>query len=191
MKRLLLIAVLCLAAAPVEASTFIVQDGQYEVYGDFGNFGITGSISFGYTGGSVNPGAYDPDYGPYYGYQVTVRANNDGIVQDCSFSQTQSMCGRFLHNHPQFFLSDFDGDGMSLLTISTAVLTTNMTLSPLFIEVDLPPGFILAAGVPEPSTWIMLLIGFALLSMVKGNDRQPLRRVWRLLERLKHVPDVA
>ena len=38
MKRLLLIAALCLASAPVEASTFVVQDGQYIVLGDFSNY---------------------------------------------------------------------------------------------------------------------------------------------------------
>ena len=190
MKRLLLLAVLCLAAAPVEANTFIVQDGQYEVYGDFGSFGISGTISEITEYVAPNPGIYDPDNGPYYGYQLSVRANTDGVVQDCFFSQTMSMCGRNLRNQPHFFLSDFNGDGMELLTISSAIFATNMPNPELRIEVSLPAGFTIAA-VPETSTWLMMLIGFALLSMVKRDYRQPLRRVRGLVERFKHVPNVA
>jgi len=186
--RFLLLAMLCLFGAPAHA--VFLQPGQYQVYGDFGDFGITGTLYASVGFAEVVPGTYNPDTGPYYGYQMTVRANSDAIVQSCFFSQTQSMCGRFLHNSPNFFLSDFNGDGMELLTISGGVSTTNMTTPELFIEVSLPPGFVLASSIPEPSTWLMMLIGFAGLMIVR-NDRQPLRRVRRLLQRLQQKPHIA
>ena len=130
--RFLLLAALCMFGSPVKAEIFHVQDGLYEVYGNFGGGIInTGSVSYMTTGfATINPGTYDPDNGPFFGYQITVRAN-DGIVQACSFSQTMSMCERALHNQPFFNLLDIDGDGIASLFISSSVLTTNMTMPPL------------------------------------------------------------
>jgi len=187
--RFLLLAVLCLFAIPAKAEVFHVQNGQYVVFGDFGEWGIRGSI--GYTFGvHLNPGIYDPNNGPFFGYDVTVRVN-DGIVQECFFSQTMSMCGRNVALPMAFNVSDFEGDGTGFLNVSGVVRATNMTVSEFDMYVSLPAGYTIAA-VPEPSTWIMMLIGFlGIALMVKLNKRQPLRRVGRLPERLQHDPRIA
>src|ERR1700722_12959307 len=152
----------------VRAETFQVTPGQYYVVGDFpviGSFGfITGSLSYSIVGGGTPlPGLpYDPLFGPFYGYFISLQAN-DGQVQGCAFSQADSMCGRGLRNLPIFDVTDIDLDGRGILNIFGGASVTNETPIELAIFVSLPNGFTIESmsAVPEPSTWAMLLIGFA------------------------------
>jgi hypothetical protein len=157
--RLLRFISLLLASPPASAAIYQVQTGSYEVIGDFGPLGFAqGIVSFDFEA-TVNPGIYDPLKGPFFGYLVTVTASGFGQAQGCSFSQLDSRCGRTLQNHPTFSLTD--GDGRANLMISGVANLTNMSVSKFDIFVSLPDGFTIAAPVPEPSTWAMLLIGFA------------------------------
>jgi hypothetical protein len=198
MKRFLLLAVLCLfGSLPAKADIFHLTGGIYDVTGDFANLGnstLGTQGSFGFTfDATLEPGTYDPISGPFASYDVTVRVNG-GIAQACASNQIGSMCGRNLHNNPIFYVDDFDGDGIGLMNVLTSGFGTNITISNIGVEVSLPQGFTVAphvAAVPETSTWIMMLIGFALLLVVKRDNRQPLRRVWRLGYRLQHIPYIA
>jgi hypothetical protein len=160
-----------IAADPASAAAYVLQPGAYQVLGDFGPSGhITGSVSFNFSA-TVNPGNYDPLNGPFYGYFASVTANS-GSAQGCSFSQIGSMCGRSLRPPLPLDVFDFDGDGMGSLFVSGSVSVTNMTVSTFDIIVILPAGFTIAAPVPEPSTWAMLLIGFAGVGFVTYRGRR-------------------
>jgi hypothetical protein len=197
MKRILLLAALCLFATPVKAAMFQVENGSYDVTGDFSAYPPWGMQGyFGYTfNASVNPGTYDAYNGPFYGYGVSVTVNST-MADGCSYSQVMSMCGRGLHNPGTggaFYVNDPDGDGVAWLNVSAYAFVQNMTIEYFDVWVNLPDGFTLAphvAAVPEPSTWIMMLIGFAGLVVV-SNKGQPLRRVWRLVQRLQYGPDIT
>ena len=188
MKRLLLIAALCLAAAPAEADVFHVQDGQYIVLGDFSNYvgsDINGHIiEYNISATPFSGIAYDPINGPYFSYQGSAHVNFIAEMQSCFSSQAMSMCGRNLRNQPAFDVSDTDGDGVGYLDISSDALSFNMAITGRDIVISLPDGFTLQqiAAVPEPSTWAMMLLGFAGIGflMVKRNMREPLLRVRRV-----------
>lgn len=169
MKRFLTLAVLCLFGTPAAADTFRVSDGVFEIIGDYAAAGgfINGNLFVTFSS-SVNPGSYDPLNGPFFGYQVTVRADN-AQFQACSFSQVQSMCGRELQNFGTFNTADFDNQGFTFLYIYSSIETTNMTVSDMDIEIGLPAGFTIAP-VPETSTWLMMIIGFIAIAFA-GSAR--------------------
>ena len=161
--RSLLLLLLCLFTTPSSASVFHLQGGSYQVTGDFGAHGIVGSVSASFSWTPVPGLPYDPFTGPFFGFFITVRVN-DGQFQSCSFSQAESRCTRTLLNLP-FDVFDFDGDGDGTMNISPVLQLTNVTISDFDIAITLPDGFAIVspqvAAVPEPSTWAMLLIGFA------------------------------
>lgn len=185
MKRILLLAALCLFTAPVKADFYHVPvNSNWVVTGDFVTLGdpvlgIQGTFSFSFQA-TIDPGTYDWINGPFYGYSATVRVN-EGIAQSCSSSQIGSMCGRNLHNDPRFSINDIDGDGIAFMNVSGGAFSTNVTISNFDVAISLPAGFTISpyiAAVPEPSTWIMMLIGFlGMALMVKRDERQPLRWV--------------
>jgi hypothetical protein len=187
MKRILLLAALCMFAAPVKAAMFQVENGSYDVSGDFSAYPWWGPTAyFGYSfSATVNPGVYDPRNGPYFGYNISVTVNSSH-AEGCSYSQEMSMCGRTLH-YPgtggKFDLYDPDGDDVAWLNVTKSFYGQNMTLTSFDVWVNLPDGFTLAphvAAVPETATWIMMLIGFILLSVIKRHMNIPLLRIGRV-----------
>jgi hypothetical protein len=180
MKRLLLIAALCLFTTTSHASTFYISSaGQYDVVGDFA---MTGSP---YVSGvanmslltSVIPGNYDAYNGPFYGYNATVRVN-DATLTGCYSIQIQSMCGRYIQpSIPTFTVSDLDGDGIGLLNVTANIQTFNETVNSFSLQIILPDGFELIdrnaaiAAVPESSTWAMMLLGFIGIGAVTYRRR--------------------
>jgi hypothetical protein len=169
----ILIATLWMILASTGANALQVESGSYYVTGDFGQYGaITGTLSFNYAPGGPLPGLqYDPFTGPFYGYLVTVTAS-EATVQGCSFSQSESRCGRALRNQPSFVINDLDGDGVGFLTVSGGVQLFNESPGELDIFISLPTGFTVTA-VPEPSTWSMLLTGFAALGFAAYRRSLP------------------
>ena len=94
------------------------------------------------------------------------------------------MRSQFAKPNSAFDVSDADDDGVGYLDISSDALSFNMAITGCDIVISLPDGFTLQqiAAVPEPSTWAMLLLGFAGIGflMVKRNMREPLLRVRRV-----------
>jgi hypothetical protein len=149
---------------PARAAVFEVEPGLYVASGNFGPTGIIpGVVSYEIVGGGgLIPGqSADPNTGPFYGYGITVAANT-GFAEGCFSNQNGSMCGRNVHNQPDF--SVFNNGGF--INVSDDIFTFG-PIVPLDVEIfiGLPDGFTLSA-VPEPSTWAMLLIGFAGIGFV-------------------------
>lgn len=160
----------CFISSAARAVTIQVSPGQYDVFGPFIPFDIgpnflgfvEGGVSFSILGGGDPlPGLnYDPLVGPFFGYDLSVGAN-EAFIEGCAFSQLDSLCGRFLTNQPEFQVVETT-PGKGELSISDDVQLTNVTPLDLAVFVTLPDGFTIenVAAVPELSTWAMLLIGF-------------------------------
>jgi hypothetical protein len=182
MKRILLLAALCLfAAAPAKAEIFHVTPGQYVVIGDFSSF-AAGDVP-----GVVSVSFVENIDAPVWQYNIAAHINTApfyGVAAACGSSAFDAHCGRALLGFsPTFFLSDFDGDNIGQLLVNLSILSSGIHLTNVDISISLPAGFAVAA-VPEPSTWAMMLLGFAGLGfmtwrktlMVKRNVDGPLRR---------------
>jgi hypothetical protein len=179
MKRILLLAALCLFSLPAKAAFFQVENGLYEVSGVFDQSGLggfaTGRISYGINDGlngltPISGIVYDQYNGPFYGWHINVRVNQ-GHAEECFSSQAGSMCMRYVQNNPTFYLSDFENDGTALMSVSGGISLLNMKPVDFHMFVSLPDGFTITA-IPEPSTWAMMLLGFAGISFVAYRRRR-------------------
>jgi len=148
--------------------------GYFQIYGPFSD--PTGYISVG-VGGSFTGGLYDGPLPPppsndainSYGYQVVMRANSEVIFSSCfsSFSAgAGSSCGKTLPPVQTNTIAIYADE--PYLNIGGGATFVFGPITPIIgtVFVTLPDGFSLGAPgivtpVPEPSTWAMLLIGFA------------------------------
>jgi hypothetical protein len=170
----LLTAMVLLVSGYMSAEAAIYDIGPggaaFEIIGppsqQFANIGL----GFTFTGGNyIGAATPDPIFGPYYGYLITVQAVQEGFVavqqQACSFSQSGSFCGRILNNRNFPILLT---NGVASFGVGGFALPEG-EISPIVLDISvfIPFGFeVLINGnivtpVPEPSTWAMLLIGFA------------------------------
>ena len=170
MKRVLLLAALCLFSVPVKAD-LVPNNGTVAVYGDFTQtYGGSITASFGYTatGGSFSkPYDYSDPLAVNEQIVINIWMNNTGHILSINCSQLDAHCGRNDRNNPFFSVGGYDGVGF--INVSSSVWTTGGATAPeLSLYVNLPTGFSLVApAVPEPSTWIMMLAGFALISSLR------------------------
>jgi len=177
--RFLLLAVLCLFAVPAKAATYAVpNNGILYVYGDFASHGGSIGATFGYQtiGGSFSHyyGAFDPTTLE----QITVRIdiNQTGSVFTNSCNQVEAHCGRVDRVNTSFGI--WGPEDAGVIGINTSVTATGGATAPeVLIYVSLWDGFTLEtapriAAVPEPSTWAMMLLGFAGISFMAYRRRQ-------------------
>ena len=191
MKRFLLIAVLCLISLPANAALYSVPDnGTVAVYGDFASAGggvpghSDGAIYASFTYQIIG-GGFLQSY-PYYDAstmeEITVSAHFNGTAGFTSYAcnELEAHCG--LANtggNNQFAI--FGIDGVGELEIDSFVSVTGGAIAPtLELFIDLPDGFSLTApAVPEVSTWLMLLLGFAGIGLL-SHRRLVVERLHRL-----------
>jgi len=159
MKRFLLLAALCLFSVPVQAGVLIElpHNGSVEILGP------SGSLFF----------AYDvtTNFAPVPSYQSVGHQEGWGLYIDVS-------------NSPEAILCNTNVGGPCGLPIRPIVMGYERTLSvtssfrafggygtddpnAYTITAILPDGYSVAGSVPEPATWVMLLIGFALLAVYR------------------------
>jgi hypothetical protein len=179
--RFLLLAVLCLFTTPVKAAIYSIPDnGSVAVYGDFASAGgsILASFSYTETGGSFSHfyAYYDPATLEEINIRINVNTLGSAVTYACN--QTEARCGRSNKVTPYFAIYGPVDEGF--MSIYSSAWTTGGAVAPeLELFVNLPEGFSLTApvaAVPETSTWIMMLLGFAGIGllMVKRDNRQPL-----------------
>jgi hypothetical protein len=177
MRSLIAACVVLLSCAPSHASTVLLPVG--EAYTVTGNFSVPSDGSEDFINATVTlvqtqsiPSVmpynfFDPN-AQQSGYDAVFFVSSpDGEVQIVELCGSNvggpcySVTGRTpepLHvgigaNDPELHLFD------TFRSFNYA-LPTNADLSPYFsFEVSLPDGFLIA-GVPEPSTWAMLILGF-------------------------------
>jgi PEP-CTERM motif len=157
-----------LAFSPnASATTYDIGSGALlEIVGPPSEQFVPIGVSYTFTGGAYDGlGTPDPVTGPFYTWEVTVLESGGGEQQACFANQMGSMCGRDIRNiapGPAFLTN---GEGSYL--VSSSSFSYNTTPIVIDIDVTIPDEFTvfidgaLASSVPEPSTWAMLLIGFA------------------------------
>ena len=103
--RFLLLAALCLFAAPAQAETFLVpNNGIVAVYGDFADYGGYVSASFSYTetGGSFSQYSAFFDAATYEEVDIRITVNNFGSIISYDCNQLEAHCGRGDKSTPNF-----------------------------------------------------------------------------------------
>jgi hypothetical protein len=177
MKRILLLAALCLVgvSSQAPAATFNLAPGSYDVLGDFGPTGwITGNSS---PLISATPtGTYDPLNGQFYRLSALATVNDFGRTHVCISNQI-GFCRDVIPDTPIFNVFDPDHDGVGNLNIDIHFSwLENITVSNPKVAILLPDGFTIVshqvAAVPEPSTWAMLLLGFAGIVFMGGRRQR-------------------
>jgi hypothetical protein len=155
---------LCLLVGPARAAIFEIPNGGALIYGDFAHapaYGVPVAISYQATY-FLSP--YNPS-DPSSFSEVSILISGPGGIRiqayDCN--QFDAHCGR--SNINQNITSVFGSDGVGLLSVYGGITGGGPGAS-LKLFASLPTGFsldppIVASAVPEPSTWAMLLIGFA------------------------------
>ena len=181
MKRILLLAALCLFTTPVKAATYAVpNNGGVYVYGDFAAWGgsIGASFSYQISGGQFynTYTATNPSNLPGW-TEVRIDVNQTGQVWLFGCNALDAHCGQGNRVNTGFGIYDFDGNGEGFISISTLINTIGATPIEVSLTVSLQPGFTIefaprVAAVPEPATWAMMLLGFAGISFMAYRRRQ-------------------
>jgi hypothetical protein len=180
--RFLLLAVLCLFAVPAKAAIYAVPYGYATVYGDFASHGgfIQASFSYQITGGQFYNyyTVSDPSNLPGQ-VVINVDVNQQGQLKIFSCNAFDAHCGRGDRYQPYFGIYGPEDEGF--ISINSSVSVIGATPVELSFFVNLPDGFSLTApqiaAVPETSTWIMMLLGFAGIGFSMVKRRQPLASV--------------
>jgi hypothetical protein len=94
--------------------------------------------------------------------------NTLGQATEIRCNAFDAHCGRNNRSNPFFGIYGPEDEGV--IYISSAVSVIGATPVDLHLFVNLPTGFSLTApvvaAVPEPSTWAMMLLGFAGISLL-------------------------
>ena len=166
--RWIVCSVIALLASPAIADGSIPYSGQYEIVGDISQ---PGNALFYFSGGLISfPPVYDPS-NPFafvsYGAGITATVNGS-----YSFYTGESNCAGVPfaicdHGlHPTYYFASYsDTSRLFDITVSVAGNWPNdFALNYRIADgLDLVP---YVAPIPEPSTWAMLLIGFAGIGFV-------------------------
>jgi hypothetical protein len=186
MKRFLLIAALCLfGSLPAKADTITIHanqswsgyiDGPYDTstqrfydYRTGGDFGVI------YLGPYITenhlsaPPPFDFSTGQVSGYRFELTATGGGY--SIPYRQTYGACNvggtcggtPTYSNSSQILSEEFNYFSVFLGIMPFGGYTFNR--EDITVSVNLPEGFHVrgVAAVPEPSTWLMMLLGFAAL----------------------------
>lgn len=164
--RIAVFILMSLLVAPAHAAMHhISRVGNYTVSGPFDAYD---GFIFSHSQTSVSvlptitasaPGAPDANWWDISGYQVTLYAGGSKQYYTCG-SNAGYHCA-----YPWEFLSDnimliFPGD--KNLQVFADISIYGPSVQPGFafdLSFNLPDGFTIA-GVPEPSTWLMMILGF-------------------------------
>ena len=173
MKKILF--VLLLLATPVQASVYSIPSYGAMVYGDFASHGgfIQASFSYEITGGQFDHyyNVSDPSNLPGQ-VVINVDVNQQGRLKIFSCNAFDAHCGRGNQYQPYFGIYGPEDEGF--ISINRSVSVIGATPVELSFSVWLPDGFSLtapAAAVPEPSTWGMMLLGFAGVGFMAWRKR--------------------
>jgi hypothetical protein len=199
MKRILLLAALCLFSVPANASTVsFVMDAPYtsQIW-TLDVLGFTGDppgqfdmfqILVAHTGGPVVPSSANPD-------NISSQTRLDIWITGAggSYMETRFGCGYSLSHCergdrvPTNLGRNFLAEPQTLtILLGERISGPLASYGPLELDISFPDNVILgqpvlvsvvAPAVPEPSTWAMMLIGFALLGYrsVASVKRHPRR----------------
>jgi hypothetical protein len=132
------------------------------IYGDFttGYDGNTIPAFFSYqtSGGYLPP--YDPS-NPSTFAEIIIFVNSPAAhITASQCNEFDAHCGRTDTYQP--YTDIFGSNGIGTLYYAAGVEVMGGATAPsLSVFISLPDGFSLTAPVPEPSTWAMLLLGFA------------------------------
>lgn len=181
MRSLIAMLAFVLFAVPAQATTFHSDSfsGEFKVVGPFDDYPysyVPVQVSYGFSL-PIGPPA-DPFDGPfsYYRFQLVVsHVSGQTYYQACDYNIIAGGCGRYfpprqgldpgvtsVENTIKFLvLLQMDGPDLGQPTFS--------------VDFVLPDAFSIAP-VPEPSTWAMLLIGFAGIAFLAYHrrDKHPL-----------------
>lgn len=175
MRALINLLIFVFLTASAEAAVFSLPGpGQYTVEGPFPNTAILDAhLSVSFTPPIIPPEP-PPGSWSYSGYSLFVYANNSLLFFSCG-GNVGADCGyRYVRTVDSFVIFDsgpyypnlyIDFDEFSFGELRGSLL------GPVRLSIDLPDGYFIAAPVPEPSTWAMLLIGFTGIGFV-GYRRQ-------------------
>lgn len=165
MKRFLLIAALCLFSLPAKATVLLPQNGTVTIEGEIDAplvLTFYGEVFGGHPVITDTPGSF---------WAFTSGATVSSGLSSYDIYQVGGLCGPVMQGCVVFERSIRSGvvvvsDEARTLTISShgrqySSATATETDLGYQIYLDLPEGLTIAAPVPEPSTWAMLLLGFA------------------------------
>ncbi len=177
--RLLYFFVFLSFAIPAQATQYQLGAGQYTVIGPFDDALFVQNTT---TIASVlpvipdspEPGRQDLEWWKISGFEAIVTANGFRQYFNCG-SNAGYRCAypwEFWTNN--YFLI-FPGENN--LVIDGSAYTYGPDIQPAFVFdlfFNLPDGFVIT-GIPEPSTWAMLLIGFASIGFITYRRRSYLK----------------
>lgn len=154
-------------ASPVKAEIFQIDSSLFgsrlAVIGDFAELrSITGHLNVGFTVGELPP---PPSRlgGPFSGWSVNVFVIDGGLGAHVGACKTNISgggrpCDFYIHNQPELFISA--NDPFIEIRAGGYSFGPARVFRDLSVSVTLPDNFYIR-GVPEPSTWAMMLLGFA------------------------------
>lgn len=165
--RFLTLAALCLLAAPAQASTFTFsldapyqsQSWQIQLQADPAEHFNVGLSVDGGPGTLIAP--YDP--ATYSTSELHVLVFGNGHLDQSYFgcSEFDFNCSRQnqTHDDPYFIV----GDGIINIYVSEQITGPYSSFGPVSIILSIPDDLnaSVVAAVPEPSTWAMMILGFA------------------------------
>jgi PEP-CTERM motif len=132
------------------------------VYGAFANYpnGPEAQISMTFTGGDVGPSFENPMPLRFYSIEVDV---NFATLFACDTNFIEAMCSkpRGIQLTGTTTFNNSVTDKVGFLSITSFVENFGATPINVYLTIDLPEKGFYITAVPEPSTWAMMLIGFA------------------------------
>lgn len=166
------VLVLVLLVSPATAATLV--SGQYEVRGPLAAPVL---LQFGISPDSITLPDYFLDYPRYTNYTVSASAIIHNSIGSLSLGYTATNCIFFGCGAPR----NFNSVGSILVTDTSRVLDIYFSGSsdPQYGSFSLYVGpggsngltLVNITGTPEPSTWAMLLLGFAGISLMAYRRR--------------------
>jgi hypothetical protein len=152
-----------LVSTITQAAIYQIPIGHIDIVGDFSAYSPDQLIPATFSIVDGNPRLPPAPPFLYYSVGVSITSHHwfQTVIGVCQSNVIGSHCGRgfrggttginyFTENSPEFLLGPGPGGGGNAGPVFNSIS----------LFVSLPDGFYVA-GIPEPSTWAMLLIGFA------------------------------
>jgi hypothetical protein len=181
MKRFLLIAALCLVSVPVNATIFTFElaqpyrgeQWQIQLQADADQrFNVGLSVSGGFGPQIIGPDTtFDPASFSTTALHVTVLGLGwvDLSFFGCSEFDYHCSGANRRNASPDFIV----GDGILNVYVSEQITGPYAFFGPVTVTVSLPDDLnAVVVGVPEPSTWAMMLLGFAGIAFMAHRSRR-------------------
>jgi len=155
----------------------LVHQGMNVVYGNFGPDGsvIFGAVSLQLTGGYLPIYDYE-NSASFASYEAFVSGPGTLVSQNgCNLFEAH--CGRANQDRNSVPIFGLNNEGAFFVNWGVTLIGTGATPPTISVFLDLPDGFTLVAPIPEPSTWAMLLIGFAGIGYLTCRRRYQMLRI--------------